>query len=189
MKKSVSIMMLALMPLAHANDQCVLQDRTVTRTTATILERGTIRRDIVPDIGGNRKCIVDFRVRIDAEWHTAYGEHTWPGNTSGADACAIAVTKAENDVRDRVGKRQTVSEKTLVCKDRPELMTLTKTQLGTIGDAGQFRPHPSYPNRFWHNGAQCRWFVEPSFTGRDIHNFQGIVCEVQNGRWVVLDKF
>lgn len=189
MKQGLIFLIMLASGAIHAQDNCVLQERSVSRAQVTILERSTVRRDIVPAAGSGRKCMVDFRVRIGANWHTAFGEHIWDGNQSSAEACAIAVDRAESAVRDRVGQAQTVTERTLVCKDRPELMTLKNTLVGQVGDAGQFRPHPDRPNRFWHNGAQCRWFVEPTFTNRNIHNFQGIVCEVQPDRWVVVDKF
>lgn len=178
-----------LVSTAWARDNCVLQERTVTRSQVQIVERTSIRRDIVPAVNGERKCVVDFRVRIGTNWHTAYGEYTWPGDRSAAEACAVAVSKAETEVQERVGRSQSTSERILVCKDRPDLSLIANTEPGTVGNAGQFRPHPTYPNRFWHNGAQCRWFVEPKFNGRDIHNYQGIVCEVQSDRWVVVDKF
>ena len=189
MKQSLLLMLTALSTLLLAQDNCVLQERTVSRSQVTILERSTVRQDVVPNIGGGRKCLVDFRVRVGASWHTAFGEHVWDGHQPASQACAIAVDRAESAVRDRVGQAQTASERTLVCKDRPELMTLKNSQIGTIGDAGQFRPHPDYSRRFWHNGAQCRWFIEPTFTNNTIYNFQGVVCEVQPNRWVVVDKF
>lgn len=188
MKRIIVFAMCLQTALAHA-DQCVMQEKTVSRSQVTIVERGNIRRDVVPNINGGKKCIVDLRVRIGLEWYTAFGEQNWDGSTSIEQACAMALTKAEESAKARVASTQVISEKTLVCKDRPELNTLRNTNIGNFGDAGQFRMHPNYPNRFIHNGAQCRWFLEPEFIGKDIRSFQGIVCELQNGKWVVVDKF
>jgi hypothetical protein len=187
MKKVITTLLL-IATTAMANDQCVMQERVVTQTDTKILERSKIRRDVVPSQHG-RKCIVDFRVRVGREWHTAFGEHTWPGDRPSEEACAVAVKRAEDDVQQRLGRTVAINERILVCKDRPELETLRRTQVGTIGDAGQFRIHPNYPEKFYHNGAQCRWFVEPAFTGRDIRTFQGVICNVQDQKWVVVDKF
>jgi hypothetical protein len=185
-KHYIAIAVLISMP-AWSNN-CVMQERTVTQNDVKILERSTIRRDVVPAPNG-RKCIVDFRARVGSEWHTAFGEHTWPGDRPSEEACSIAVKRAEDSVRERAGRTSSMSERILVCKDRPELETLRQSQIGTVGDVGQFRIHPNYPNRFYHNGAQCRWFVEPTFNGRDIQNFQGVACEVRDNKWVVVDKF
>jgi len=187
MKKFISLILVTTAALA--NDNCVMQERTVTTNSTFILERSTIRRDVVPFGNNQKKCIVDFRVRIKGEWYTAFGEHAWPGDTPSSQACAIAVNQAEVDAIARVARGNVTNERVLICKDRPELKTLRNSQLGTIGDAGQFRPHPDYPNRFYHNGVQCRWFVEPTFTNGNVHMFQGVVCEVQDQKWVVVDKF
>jgi len=188
MKKTlIALAVMAASPLM-AND-CVLEDRTVAISQVTIDERSPIRRDIVPMPNGGKKCIVDFRVRVGPNWHTAFGEYSWPNDRPSSEACAIAVDRAENAVRERVGSRQTASQKTLVCKDRPELKELRQSTVGTVGDVGQFRPHPDYPKLFYHNGAKCRWFLEPSFTGQDIRTFQGIVCQIDRQQWVVVDKF
>ena len=181
---------LAFIPvMGMAADNCVLQDRTVSRSSVQIEERSAIRRDVVPDFNNQKRCVVDFRVRIGANWHTAFGEYTWPGDRPADQACAIAVSRAEDSVRQRVGRSQTTSEKILVCKDEPKLNTLRSAQIGTVGDLGQFRPHPELTGRFYHNGAQCKWFIDSAFTGRDVRTFQGIICQIQPDQWVVVDKF
>lgn len=187
--KKLLISLLSVSAVAQAADNCVLQDRTVSQSQVYIQERSPVRQSVVPVPNGLKKCIVDFRVRIGADWHTAFGEHTWMGDRPSAEACAIAVARAEDAVRQRVGRSQTISEKILVCKDEPALTTLRNTVVGTVGNIAQFRPHPDYPNRFYHNGAQCRWFVDVAFTGRDVRSFQGIICEMQDQLWVVVDKF
>lgn len=178
-----------LMSGAAWADNCVLQERMVTQHQVTIQERSAVRRNVVPQPGGARKCMVDFRVRIGAAWHAAFGEHVWDGHQGSNEACAVAVARAEDAVKQRVGSGSSVTERALICSDRPELRTLRDSIVGTTGPADQFRPHPNYPGRFWHNGAQCRWFVEPAFTQHGVQNFQGIVCELGRNQWVVVDKF
>ena len=170
-------------------EQCVLQDRTVSQSRVVIAERGPVRKDVVPNADGQRRCVVDFRVRVGSTWHTAFGEYVWDGHQPSNEACAVAVSRAEDAVRQRVGRQDTVSERVLVCKDRPELRELRTTSPGTLGEMSQFRPHPNYPNDFYHKGARCRWFLDVAFTGNDLEQFQGIICEVQDDRWVVVDKF
>lgn len=188
MKKSI-VALFFVPSLVLAGEQCVIQERTVSQSQVKILERSAVRYDVVPTTNSNKKCIVDFRVRIGSSWHTAFGEYAWPGDSPENEACAIAVSRAEDLVRQRVGKSNTASERTLVCKDRSELNSLRDTRIGTVGDVSQFRPHPEYAERFWHNQAQCKWFIESTFTGRDMRAFQGVICEVQPSKWVVVDKF
>ena len=188
MKRIVSLCALIAWPV-WASENCVIQERVVSRSEVTIAERSGVRRDVVPYLEGQRKCVVDFRVRIGSEWHTAFGEYVWSGDLPVSEACGRAVVSAEDQVRERVGRSQTVSERTLVCKDDDRLSLLRSASVGTVGEISQFRPHPNYPNRFRHNGAQCRWFIEPSFVNGDIRNFQGVICELKQHQWVVVDKF
>lgn len=184
------LLLLSLLPVVSlANDQCVLQDRTVSRGHVAIAERSSIRAEVVPSVSNQRKCMVNFRARIGIEWHTAFGEYEWDGQRPREEACAVAVKRAEDALRERVGQSQIMSEKTLICNDNPDLRTLRQTNPGTVGDLSQFRPHPDYMREFWHNGAVCRWFLDSTFTGRDIRTFQGVICRVQDNRWVVVDKF
>jgi hypothetical protein len=169
-------------------EQCVLQERTITRNTIKIEERSAVRRDIIGTANGQRRCLVDFRVRVGTTWHTAIGEFDWPGDRDSGWACGQAVKNAEQSVMNRLGAVAS-NEQILVCKDRPELQELRQTHPGSVGDIAQFRPHPEFPNRFWHNGAQCRWFMETSYARSDVQIWHGIICEVQPNRWVVVDKF
>lgn len=187
MKKVLFALMIPAAVLA--NDQCVLQDRTVTRGTLTIAERTSIRTEVVPAASNQRRCLVNFRARIGTEWHTAFGEYEWDGHTPREQACAVAVKRAEDDLRERVGRSQVLSEKILICNDNPDLRTLRQSNPGTVADLSQFRPHPEYIKEFYHNGTVCRWFVDSMYTGRDIRTFQGIICRIQDNRWVVVDKF
>ena len=187
MKRYLTLMVLPV--TVWAQDNCVLQDRVVNRSEVIIAERSPIRRDVVPYFDGRKKCIVDFRVRIGVDWHTTFGEHAWPGDRPESEACAIAVSRAEDSVRQRVGQSRTASERILVCKDQPALTPLRNVSIGTVGDLGQFRPHPDRLDRFWHSGSQCKWFIEPTFVGNSMRQFQGIICEIQDQKWVVVDKF
>jgi len=180
---------LLLPALAVASDQCVLQDRTVSRGSVTIAERADIRSEVVPAVSGGRKCMVNFRARIGTEWHTAFGEYEWLGDRPREEACAVALKRAEDAVRERVGRSQVISEKTLICNDNPDLRTLRRANPGTIGALSQFRPHPEYTREFWHHGAPCRFFLDSAFVGADIRTFQGVICKVHDSKWVVVDKF
>lgn len=186
---NISRLLIGLLFPSMSAAECVIQDVSTTKNNVVILERTPIRRDVVSVSTTQKKCMVDFRVRIGTSWHSAFGEYSWSGDRAESQACALAVEQAESSVRDRVGKSHVFSERTLICKDRPELRELSQSTIGTVGDQGQFKLHPNYPEKFYHNGAVCRWFTEPQFTGNNIRNFQGVICEVNNAKWVVVDKF
>ena len=183
------LLALALIPATVLASDCVLQDRTVSRSTVTIAERSRIKPEVVPSINNGRKCMVTFRVRIGTDWHSAFGEHEWAGDRPREEACAVAVTRAESEVRERVGRLQTVSEKTMICTDRPDLDALRSTNPGTVAELHQFRPHPDFPREFWHNGAPCRYFLDSAYVRQDVRTFQGVICKVHDSKWVVVDKW
>ena len=170
-------------------EQCVIQEKTVSQGSVVIQERSGVRQEVVPLPNGLRRCQVSFRARIGADWHTAFGEYDWAGDLPREQACGAAVKHAEDAVRARVGQSRVISEKVLVCRDQPDLNVLRTTNPGTMGRVHQFRPHPNYPNRFWHNGAQCRWILDSIYQGRDIRTQEGVICQVQDDFWVVVDKF
>ena len=183
------LLALALIPATVLAGECVLQERTVTRATVTIAERSRITPEVVPTVNNGKRCMVTFRARIGNEWHSAFGEYEWAGDRPREEACAVAVGRAEDEVRERVGRRLTASEKTMVCSDRPDLDTLRSTNPGTVAELHQFRPHPDYPREFWHNGAPCRYFLDSAYIKKDIRTFQGVICRVHDARWVVVDKW
>ena len=183
------LLALALIPATVLASECVLQDRTVSRSAVTIVERSKISPEVVPSVNNGKKCMVTFRVRIGSDWHSAFGEYEWAGDRPREEACAVAVTRAESEVRERVGKLQTVNEKTMICSDRPDLDALRSTNPRTIAELHQFRPHPDFPREFWHNGAPCRYFLDSAYVQSDVRTFQGVICKVHNSKWVVVDKW
>jgi hypothetical protein len=172
---------------AHAD--CVLQDKTVSQSSVSIAERSKISATVAPDPQQGKRCLVNFRARVGATWYTASGEYAWPGDTPRDSACAVAVKRAEDSVREQVASSRVISEKVLICTDDPTLDTIREINPGTVGDLSQFRPHPNYPNEFWYNGTRCRWFLDTGFTGKDVRTWQGIICLIHDSKWVVVDKF
>ena len=185
-KTLISILMCSAVT---AQADCVLQDKTVSQSSVIISERTQLTATVVPEPTGGKRCLVTFRARVGVTWYTATGEYTWPGDTPRDSACAVAVKRAEDSVRDQVSSSRVISEKILVCNDDTTLETIRQTNPGTVGNLAQFRPHPGYPREFWYNGTRCRWFLDTGFTGSDIKTWQGVICEIHKSKWVVVDKF
>ena len=183
------LLALAAVPAVALSQQCVLQEKTVSQGSTVIAERSQLRAEVVPGLSGGRRCLVNFRARIGDAWHTAFGEYEWSGDRPREEACAVAVKRAEDSVRERVGRSQVLSEKTLVCRDNPDLETLRSANPGTVGELAQFRPHPDRPREFWHNGAPCRYFLDSAYTGTDIRTWEGVICKIHDSKWVVVDRF
>jgi hypothetical protein len=179
----------AAVSLTAAAQTCVLQQNTVNRTAVTIQERSQISATVVPTVDGRHRCMVDMRVRIGSDWHTTFGEFVWNGDSSREAACAAAVKRAEDAVIQRVAASTVVSENVLICNDREDLNTLRQANPGTVGELAQFRPHPTNTREFWYNGTRCRWFVDSVWQQQTVQTMQGVICQLQDSKWVVVDRF
>lgn len=180
---------LLLIPAAVAAQDCVMQEKTVGRQNVVIAERSEIRRDIVPWSNNQMKCVVSFKARIDNSWHLATGEYIWDGDTPPGQACGAAVKMAEKDLTAKVKPSTIISEEVLVCNDDKQLETIKVAKVGSIVDIAQLRVHPNYTNKFYHNGTECRWFLDSSWNGKSIQQYQGVACKLEPTKWVVVDKF
>lgn len=181
------LLLLAIPALVQA--ECVLQDRTVSASTARIEERSGIKQNVVKLPNGDSRCLVTFQARIKTGWYLAAGHYDWAGDRPASEACAVAATRAEEFALSSAAPQHVASEKVMICHDQPDTRILREARIGTQGELHQFRPHPGYPERFWHNGAQCKWFLDSGWNGRDIQTMQGVICQLSNQKWVVVDKF
>jgi hypothetical protein len=132
---------------------------------------------------------VRFRILVDGNWYDAHGSQTWRDDQTIQQACGEAAARAERDVVDRVGRSRVTNQSLMVCDDDERFRTLRRAEVGSVARLDQYRPHPQYPRAFQHNGTQCRWFLESGMSGSDVRTWQGIICEVQDGRWAVVDRF
>ena len=185
MKRLLLLLMIPV--LAHA--ECVLQDRTVSTSTERIEERSGIKQNVVRMPSGESRCLVNFQARIGTVWYMASGHYDWPGDRPAGEACAVAATRAEDFALSSAAPKNVRSEKVMICSDQPDNRILREAQIGTQAELHQFRSHSSYPDRFWHNGAQCRWFLDSGWNGRDVQTMHGVICQLSNQKWVVVDKF
>ena len=176
-------------PAVALAQQCVLQTRTVTQGQIQVEERSQVSTQIVPVPGGDQRCMISMRGRVNATWYTGFGEFVFARTSSPEQACVSARARAEASIVSQAGSRLVATDSTLVCKEDPTLDALRRTDIGTVAKLAQYRPHPDYPNDFRHNGTRCRWFLDPAWTGRELRTGQGVICQLQDDNYVVVDKF
>jgi len=179
-----------LLPASVWAQECVIQQKTVTNQTAVIIKQiNEIKRDVIPWGTNQKKCIVNFKALVDDRWHMASGEYIWDGDQPVSEACGVAVARAKKDLTQTVKPANIVNEDVVICRDDTNQTDIRVTQVGNLVDIAQLKPHPDYPNKFYHNGAECRWFLDIGWTGKDIRQYRGIACKLEAGKWVVVDKF
>jgi|694.fasta_scaffold149044_5 hypothetical protein len=172
-----------------AQAECVLQSNTMSQANIQIQERSGFSQNIIRMPNGTQRCQVAFRAKIKNEWHTALGHYDIEPGADTTKICTMAQQLAETGLVSRLATKNVASDAVLTCRDQPDLATLRDTQVGTVGQIHQFRPHPNYPRRFTHNGTQCQMFVDPVLSARDVKIWQGVICNLQDSKWVVVDKF
>jgi len=181
--------LLTLLVSIGASAECVLQSNTALQGTARIDERSGFTQELVRLPMNKQRCQVAFRARANGAWHTAIGHHDFGEDQSASQACIMARQQAEAGLAERLANKNVATDAVVTCRDQPSLQTLRDTQIGTVGLLHQFRPHPNYPRQFEHNNVACRWFLDSQFRSNDVHTFQGVICQLQDNKWVVVDKF
>ena len=171
--------------------QCVMQSKTARLTQVQIEERSQYQQEIMPDARGGQRCMISNRARVGTTWYTGFGEQSLSSSTSASQACAIAQRRADESVLRQAGSASVVaSDQVMICRDDPSLDTLQDLKIGAQAKLAQFRPHPDYTKLFYHNGTQCRWFLDtPTWNGKSLRVGQGIICHVKDDFWIVVDKF
>ena len=178
---------LALTVPVMASAECRMIDQTLTRSEVRISQRTAPVRTVTET--HPRQCHVRFRILVEGNWYDAHGSQTWRDDQTVQQACGEAAIRAERETIDRIGRSRVTNQSLMVCDDDNRFRTLRRAEVGTVAHLDQYRPHPEFPRAFQHNGTQCRWFLESGMAGSDVRTWQGIICEVQDGRWAVVDRF
>lgn len=168
--------------------ECRLLEKSVSRGQITISERSPFTRDVIPSVNGGHACQIKFKARIGNVWHNAYGQANWNNGKTLPETCAVAATAAESELVERLGQQQVVQNRTMICDDDSKFGANQIMQVGAVADLSKFRPHPSYPKEFVHNGTLCRWFLDTVYN-KDIVTMQGIICRLGDSKYVIVDKF
>jgi hypothetical protein len=61
-------------------------------------------------------------------------------------------------------------------------------QVGEVAEKQQFKRDKKYTGEFQYQGTQCIWFNDIEWRG-ELHQANGIACQVSGNNYVVVDKF
>ena len=78
----------------------------------------------------------------------------------------------------------------MVCSDLPKVTTRA-VAIGDVVQLSAVRPHPTNTKPFGYKGAECRYFIETDVgtVATDLYTWQGVICNVRQGEWQVVDKW
>jgi hypothetical protein len=179
----------AICAAGMAQAECYVRSSTLTESRDAIEKIADAQNTFVRLSSGQMRCTSTFRVLIKGAWHTAEGQAIVSADTTEAQACARAQNSGKVTILQQVsGKRLTVQEE-MICTDQQ----LPKTRTVLVGDLigeSEVVPDPAWPNtKRMRDGNVCRRFVEDNLQGIDMRRSKGIICQVSDTAWKVVDKW
>jgi hypothetical protein len=179
--------LLALVVATGVQAECFIRSTSVAGAVRQI-ERITDINSVIIPRGEQKQCIVKFRVQVNGQWFNAEAEAVGPKNIDPNQLCARALDVGRAEFLTRVGPKQIQNEEQMVCTDQtPQRSRLTK--VGDVVKESEVAPHPTHPYLFNYRNTFCKWFLETDAKGRDLVQYQGVICLVRKNEWQVIDKF
>jgi hypothetical protein len=131
------------------------------------------------------KCVVDFDITVDGETHHLHESET--GLEQEASLCYYAKERArKNLLLDLGGTFQT--ESVVSCKEGDILPPkIKKGDTILENEVAKFK----VKKYFTYKGARCRMFQEHYSVDRELREYHGVICQIDNSdtNWLVVDKW
>lgn len=184
-----SVLLLALLS-GTVSAECYMRSASVSKATAenVHIDTGSVKFTMLPD-SDNKRCLVQFRVDVNGQWKNAEGDAVGFKSESDAEVCARAMNMKRAQVLNEVTNKNLSAEQQMVCTDAPQTKVRTSVKIGDLVQESEVNPHPTIKQSFKYMNNQCRWFIENQAQGKDLIQYQGIICRVNGPNWQVVDKF
>ena len=187
MRRIISLILTLVATTVHG--ECYVRSAVTNQSQIKLTEIADVDSFVVPVSPTQNKCIVNFRALVNGHCITAEGERVGPKSMSEADLCRGAVDSGRVQILSRADGGQMNIEQNTVCDDRP-VIQVRKVQRGEHVRESEVLPHPNFPKPFAYRTTTCRWFIEPEVhPGRDLLQRQGIICQLHDNEWQVVDKW
>jgi hypothetical protein len=173
---------------ATAQAECFVRSAMTAQTSVKVTAVADVQSLVVPISATQNKCIVNFRAQVDGKWITAEGENVGPKNVSEKMLCQGAMDQGRTQIMSRAEGNLVNLEQNMVCTDQ-KLPEVRKVAIGDHVQESEVLPHPTFPKRFGYKSTWCRWFIEPEVKAGDLNNRQGIICQLHDNDWQVVDKW
>jgi hypothetical protein len=187
----ILISLLAIISITASAQECLMTDRIASTDLGKISNIENIKANLTPWKNGRQTCTVTLDGAVNGKWASGKGEFTWDGQSSSMQACVAAVDLAKKDLLNKLTDSTISNQSVIICKEQKDKdKPLLNPAVGTIlVNVNSLRVHPTFPKSFYHNGEECRWYIETSWNGKDITHINGIICRIDPEHWIVVDKF
>jgi hypothetical protein len=188
MKKLIIAAAIASASLANA--ECYMRSSTLAESDAKIEKIADIQNMFVKLKSGQMRCTSTFRVLIKGTWHDAEGQAIVQSDVAEAQACARAQNNGRVTLLQAVSKRSMTVQQEMVCTDQELPKTRNSVKIGDVVKESEVHPDPAWPEtRKLRDGNVCRRFVESDLSGVDMRRSKGVICQVSENAWKVVDKY
>ena len=162
------ILSLSLLSGASFAQDCIMKERITSKEVGRLDEIRNGIAEVKPFGNGQYKCTASIEGYAGGKWHNGSGDFIWNGDLSQEKACGAAVELAKKNLLTGLYSSIIESKTLVVCKEPEEKdRPLLNPKIGTIIDnVNRLRKHPTYPTAFYHNGEECRWYLETGWNGK-----------------------
>ena len=176
--------------LSVSAQECIMKEHIVSKEIGVIADIRNIQAEVTPFGKNQQKCTVTLEGFTSNKWYPARGEFIWDGDYTPAKACSAAVGLAKKNLLTGLHSSTIANTSVVICKEPEEKdRPILNPKVGTIlDDLKRLRLNPAKPT-FYHKGEECKWYLETAWNGKDIKQFNGIVCRYGLDKWIIVDKF
>ena len=188
MKKLIIAAAIASTGLANA--ECYMRSSTLAESDAKIEKIADVQNMFVRLKSGQMRCTSTFRVLIKGTWHDAEGQAVVQPDVAEAQACARAQNNGRVTLLQSVSKKTMTVQQEMVCTDQELPKTRNSVKIGDVVKESEVHPDPAWPEaRKLRDGNVCRRFVESDLSGVEMRRTKGVICQVSENSWKVVDKY
>jgi hypothetical protein len=188
MKKLIIAAAIAATGLANA--ECYTRSSTVAENDAKIEKIADVQNMFVKLKSGQMRCTSTFRVLIKGNWFNAEGQAIVQPDVAEAQACARAQNNGRVTLLQAVSKKSMTVQEEMVCTDQDLPKTRNSVKIGDVVKESEVQPDPLWPEaRKLRDGNTCRRFVEADLKGVDMQRSKGVICQISENAWKVVDKY
>ena len=167
--------------------ECNVKSNVKTETNLEDIDfNQNTKFDFITNSGRTTACQATVSGNYNGETITAKEQAQLRADVDMLQSCEIARANAIHLVATKIGKVKVESTSELNCDESNTKMF--SPQVGEVAEKQQFKRDKKYTGEFQYQGTQCIWFNDIEWRG-ELHQANGIACQVSGNNYVVVDKF
>ena len=167
--------------------ECNVKSNVKTETSLEQIDFDrNIKFDFITDNGQTIACQATAKVDYEGKTITAKEQVQLRADVDMLKSCEVARSNAIRSVAQQIGKVKVEATSEVTCNETN--LKAFSPQVGEVAEKQQFKRDRKYTGEFQYQGTQCIWFNDVEWRG-ELHQANGIACQVTGNNYVVVDKF